>query len=135
MVPVTVEYLGQLKTRCTHGPSSTTAVTAAPADNAGDGSSFSPTDLVATALATCVLTTIAIAARKHGIEIDGASASVEKHMSAEAPRRIARLPVEVRLPASVPPEMRERLERAGEACPVKRSLHPDIEATLTYRWA
>jgi putative redox protein len=134
MVEITVESIGRLRTRATHGPSRVVACTAAPADNMGDGSSFSPTDLLATSLATCVLTTMEIAASKHGIALTGARARVEKHMTTEGPRRVARLPLVVELPPGIPPEMRERLENAGNACPVKRSLHPDVEAPIEYRW-
>ena len=134
MVEITTESIGRLKTRATHGPSRVVVCTAAPADNMGDGSSFSPTDLLATSLATCVVTTMEIAASKHGISLAGARARVEKHMTTEGPRRVARLPLVVELPAGIPPEMRERLEHAGNACPVKRSLHPDVEATIEYRW-
>lgn len=134
MVEIEIEDIGRLKTRATHGPSRAALCTSAPKDNEGDGASFSPTDLVATALATCVLTTMAIAARKHGVDLAGTRARVEKHMTTEPPRRIARLPVVVELAPGVPPELRERLEHAGRACPVKRSLHPDVDATIEYRW-
>jgi len=133
-VEIDVEYLGGLKTRATHGPSGAQLVTVAPKDNMGDGSSFSPTDLAATALATCVITTMAIAAVKHGIELAGARAHVEKHMTTEGPRRIARLPLVVTLPAGVPEEMRARLEAAGNACPVHRTLRDEVEMPISYRW-
>jgi uncharacterized OsmC-like protein len=133
-VDIDVEYLGGLKTRATHGPSGATLVTAAPKDNQGDGSTFSPTDLAATALATCVLTTMAIAARKHGVELDGARAHVSKVMSADPPRRIARLPLTVTMPAGVPRELRERLEVAGRACPVHQSLERGVEQPVEFVW-
>ena len=134
MVDITTESIGQLKTRATHGPSRAVLCTAAPQDNMGDGSSFSPTDLVATALITCVLTTMEIAARKHGVELTGASGRVEKHMTTEGPRRIERLPIILDLPGTVPEELRQRLQAAGDGCPVKRSLHPDVEVAVEYRW-
>src|SRR5436190_118931 len=109
-------------------------MTVAPKDNQGDGSTFSPTDLCATSLGTCIITTMAIAARKHEVEIDGATVRVEKIMSAEAPRRIARLPVQVTMPAGIPPELRERLERAAHTCPVQQSLHPSTLVELTFTW-
>ena len=135
MVDITIEGIGQLKTRATHGPSRAVLFTAAPADNMGDGSSFSPTDLLATSLATCVLTTMEIAAVKHGVSLTGTRARIEKHMTSEGPRRVARLPLVVELPAGIPAELRERLEHAGNACPVKRSLHPDVDVPIEYRWA
>lgn len=134
MVEVTTESIGQLKARATHGPSRSVLCTAAPKDNMGDGSSFSPTDLVATALITCVVTTMEIAARKHGVELTGARGRIEKHMTTEGPRRIGRLPVVLELPGGIAPELRQRLEAAGDACPVKRSLHPDVEVAIEYRW-
>jgi putative redox protein len=134
-ISIDVEYIGALKTRATHGPSGTPLATAAPVDNQGDGSSYSPTDLCATSLATCMVTVMAITARKHGVELDGARARVEKHMTSEAPRRIARLVVTLELPAGVPSDLRDRLEAAGRGCPVARSLHPDVVQDVTFRWA
>ncbi len=133
-VHVDIEYLGGLKTRAVHEPSGTEILTAAPKDNMGDGSAFSPTDLAATALGTCIITTMAIAGMKHGIELKGARVSLDKHMTTEGPRRLARVPVVVTLPASVPEEFRARLEAAGNACPVSRTYRDDVEMTVTYRW-
>ncbi len=109
--------------------------TDAPKDIGGDASAFSPTDMVAGSLASCILTTMAMFAERHQINLSGATASVEKHMTTPpAPRRIARLPVIVTLPKSVPMEMRERIEAAGNKCPVKASLHPDVEVGVEYRY-
>lgn len=134
MVNIAVVYRGNKKCELAH-PEGSTLRTDAPKDIGGEASAFSPTDLVAAGLASCVLTTMAMFAERHGLSLDGASAKVEKHMSQPpAPRRIARLPLVVTLPASVPADMRERLERAGNACPVKASLHPEVEATIEYRY-
>ena len=133
-VEIDIEYIGGLKTRAVHGPSGTVLTTAAPADNQGDGSSFSPTDLCATSLGTCLVTTMAIAARKHGVELTGGRVHVEKIMSAEPPRRIARLPVKITMPAGVAEELRGRLEAAARACPVERTLGPDCEIVMTFEW-
>jgi len=134
MVNIAVVYRGNKKCELAH-PEGATLRTDAPKDIGGEASAFSPTDLVAAGLASCVLTTMAMFAERHGLSLDGASAKVEKHMSQPpAPRRIARLPLVVTLPASVPADMRERLERAGNACPVKASLHPEVEATIEYRY-
>jgi putative redox protein len=133
-VNIDVECLGGLRTRATHGPSGTTLLTAAPKDNQGDGSSFSPTDLAATAFATCALTVMAIAARKHGVELDGATAHVEKVMSTDAPRRIVALPLLIEVPGGVPEELRERLENAARTCPVAQSLSPDVDAPMSFVW-
>lgn len=135
MVEITTRYEGQKKCHARH-PEGPVLVTDAPKDIGGDASAFSPTDLVATGLATCILTTIAMFAERNGLSIAGATARVEKHMSVPpAPRRLARLPVVVTLPASVPAEWRERLERVGHACPVHASLHPEVDAPITYIYA
>lgn len=135
MVEIKVRYSGSKKCDLTH-PEGATLRTDAPKDIGGDASAFSPTDLVASGLASCILTTMAMFGERHGIDLTGATATVEKHMSQPpAPRRIARLPVVVTLPASVPAEMRERLERVGHTCPVHASLHPEVDAPITYRYA
>jgi putative redox protein len=130
-VEISGRYKGGLKTEMIHGPSGTALKTAAPVDNQGDGSSFSPTDLVAAALASCMVTTLAIVAERDGIDLSGVSFRVEKHMAGE-PRRIARLPVEIHLPADLPPAERLKLERAANTCPVHRSLQPEIEQDVRF---
>src|SRR4051812_38978580 len=100
MVEVTVKYTGDLHCDATHGPSKSVIATDAPADNRGKGESFSPTDLVATALATCMSTTMGIAAADHGIDLSGLTVKVQKQMSKDAPRRIVGLPSEVHIPLS-----------------------------------
>ncbi len=134
-VRIDCEYLGDLRLRATHAPSGTVLLTDAPVDNQGKGESFSPTDLAATALATCMGTIMAIQARTLGLELKGMRISVEKHMSAQPPRRIARLVLRVGMPAGIPPEARVRLERAAAACPVHHSLHPDIASEVEWSWA
>lgn len=135
MVNISVRYAGNKKCDLKH-PEGATLRTDAPKDIGGDASGFSPTDLIASGLASCVLTTMAMFAERHGIDLTGATATVEKHMTQPpASRRIARLPVVVTLPASVPAEMRERIERAGNTCPVKASLLAEIEAPVTYTYA
>jgi uncharacterized OsmC-like protein len=131
-VEVTGRYIGTLKTEMVHGPSGVSLRTAAPVDNQGDGSSFSPTDLVAAALASCMVTTMAIVAESHGIDLAGVRFRVEKHMTEAPPRAIARLPVEIHMPASLSPEDRQRLERAAHSCPVHRSLGPEIEKDVRF---
>lgn len=134
MVEIAVTYAGSKKCDLVH-PEGSRLRTDAPKDIGGDASAFSPTDLVAAGLASCILTTLAMAAERHGVDVTGARARVEKHMSQPpATRRLARLPVVVDLPASVPVEMRERLERAGRQCPVHASLHPDVDASIEFRY-
>lgn len=133
-VDIHVTYEGGLRCIAKHGPSGTTLSTDAPSDNQGKGESFSPTDLVPTALASCLLTTMAIAAQKHEVDIDGAKVHVEKHMVADPLRRIARLPVQVTMPAGVPTELRARLEKAAHTCPVHRSLGADVDAPIEFTW-
>ena len=130
-VEITGTYNGTLKMEMTHGPSGAVIRTAAPKDNAGDGSSFSPTDLVATALGSCAVTTMAIFAAREGIPFGEAAFHVEKHMRSD-PRRIDRLPLRIRLPKALTDEQRERLQEVARTCPVARSIHPDIVAEMQF---
>jgi putative redox protein len=130
-VEIDGRYTGKLKTEMTHDPSGVALGTAAPVDNQGDGSSFSPTDLVAAALGSCMVTTMAILAERRGIDLSGVSFHVEKHMVSD-PRRIGKLPVRIRMPARLAPDDRERLEHAALTCPVHRSLLPEIEKDVQF---
>ena len=100
MVTITGEYQGDLHCSAVHGPSGSGLATDAPRDNQGRGEAFSPTDLVATGFATCIATAMAIAARRHGVEIGRVRFEVTKEMSADAPRRISRLAARLWLPPS-----------------------------------
>lgn len=131
MVKVFAVYQGEKHCEVIHGPSKKKLETDAPVDNNGRGESFSPTDLVASALATCALTVMSIVAERDGVDMTGATAEVEKHM-AENPRRIARLPVTIKLPNTVPVEYRKKLEVVARACPVHKSLHPDIDSPIEF---
>lgn len=135
MVNIAVRYAGNKKCDLKH-PEGSTLRTDAPKDIGGDASAFSPTDLIAAGLASCILTTIAMWAERNNLDITGATASVEKHMTTPpAPRRLGRLPVIIEIPAaSIPPEMRERAEKVGYACPVHASLHPEVDAPIEYRY-
>ncbi|MCG8466409.1 MAG: OsmC family protein [Xanthomonadales bacterium] len=126
MVEMQIEYLGELRCQAAHGPSGVTIQTDAPVDNHGRGESFSPTDTVAMALAACELTIMGIKAKDKGWSLEGTKVRVEKHMSA-SPRRIARIVLEFQLPEALAPQQRDLLQRAAMQCPVKNSLHPDIE--------
>jgi putative redox protein len=134
MVNIQIEYQGDLRCKATHGPSGSELSTDAPKDNQGRGESFSPTDLVATALGTCMLTIMGIAARTFNIDISGATATVEKEMTATLPRRIERLTVTIQVPHSPSQADKEKLERAAHTCPVHKSLHPDIQIPIEFRW-
>lgn len=126
-------YTDNLSMELTHGPSQTAIRTAAPRDNQGDGSSFSPTDLVAAALGSCAVTTMAIVARREGIPFQGAGFQIEKHMRSD-PRRIDRLPLRIRMPAGLGAEQRALLEETARTCPVARSLHPEVAQSMEFEY-
>lgn len=135
MTEVSVRYLGDLHCEATHGPSGAVLPTDAPVDNQGKGEAFSPTDLVGTALASCILTTMAIFARRHpDWDLTGATAVVTKEMVTAPTRRIGRLAVRIHIPSDLPASARQALELAAHTCPVHKSLHPDIEAPLTFSY-
>ncbi len=132
MVPISIAYQGQLRCVATHDNSGVQFITDAPKDNSGKGESFSPTDLVATALGTCMITTIGIKMRNDGVNIEGTRIAIEKHMSTDAPRRIIKLVAKLQLPAGISDEYRVRLKEIGDNCPVAKSIHPDIRLETTY---
>jgi putative redox protein len=134
MVAIQFEYQGDLHCRAVHTPSGTELATDAPLDNQGRGESFSPTDLVATALGGCMLTVMGIMARTLNLDIAGTTATVEKEMTSAPPRRIASLAVKIHVPQSISPENRLKLERAAHTCPVHKSLHPDIQTPIEFTW-
>ena len=134
MVRIDVEYQGNLRCRSRHAPSGNTLITDAPVDNQGKGEAFSPTDLVATALATCVLTTMGIVAERHGWDLAGAHASVEKVMVNNPHRRIGRLELVVHMPAALDERARKTLENTAHTCPVHRSLLPEVELPMRFEW-
>lgn len=135
MVPIDITYTGQLHCSAVHGPSGATLATDAPKDNHGLGESFSPTDLLATALGTCMLTIMAISAKKHNLDLSSAKVHVEKEMTVPpAPRRVASLKLEFTMPGTIPVALRPGLENAAKACPVHQSLHPDVQLPITFRY-
>jgi uncharacterized OsmC-like protein len=135
MVKITGEYQGDLHCHATHGTSGRTLETDAPVDNQGRGESFSPTDLAATALGTCMLTIMGMAARRLGVELKGARFEVIKEMSTDTPRRIVRLATQIWLPVPRSADPNGVLERAAHTCPVHQSLHPSIDQSLVIHWA
>jgi putative redox protein len=135
MVKITGEYQGDLHCSAVHGPSGNVLATDAPKDNQGRGEAFSPTDLVATGFATCIATTMAIVARKHGVEIGGIRFEVTKEMAADAPRRISRLSARMWMPAAAKAVPQGVLEKAANTCPVHQSLAPSVEKVIEFIWA
>ena len=134
MVAIQLEHQGDLHCKAVHGPSGSELDTDAPRDNQGKAETFSPTDLVATALGSCMLTVMGIMARTLNIDIAGATATVEKEMSTAPPRMIASLAVRIHVPHSLSPENKQKLERAAHTCPVHKSLHPDVKSPITFTW-
>ncbi len=134
MIEITIDYQGDLRCHAVHGPSKRDLVTDAPVDNHGKGESFSPTDLVATALGTCMATIIGIVAKRKNLEVGGMKVRVEKHMSVDSPRRIVRLPVTIELPLAPDHPERALLEASAHGCPVAHSVHPDIDKPVTFVW-
>ncbi|MCF7731673.1 MAG: OsmC family protein [Akkermansiaceae bacterium] len=134
MVEITIDYEGELHCNALHHPSGNRLVTDAPVDNNGRGEAFSPTDLVATALGTCMVTIIGIVARRKEIDVAGMSVTVRKFMSDDLPRRISRLEVDLVMPLAGEHPARKALETAARGCPVNHSIHPDIEVVLNWQW-
>lgn len=133
MVKMRATYQGQKHCELYHEPSKSIIATDAPKDNHGKGELFSPTDLVGASLLSCILTTMAIAAEARNWSIEGANGDVTKEMT-PSPRKIAKLTVNISLPAALNHEQRSFLEEVANTCPVKRSLHPDVavEMKVTY---
>jgi putative redox protein len=130
-----VVYNGDLRTTMTHLQSGTVVITDAPSDNHGKGEAFSPTDLAATAVASCMLTTMAIACLARDYNIDGAHADVTKVMSATAPRRIAKIIINIFMPdKNYTDEQKKVLEKIAHHCPISLSLHPDTEEIVNFVW-
>lgn len=135
MVKIDVLYEGSLRCRLKHGPSGMEIATDAPKDNLGKGEAFSPTDLVAAALASCMLTTMGIVAQRKNFQIGEITAQVTKEMTAAPPRRIARLSVIIQMPKGHSAQERALLEHAATACPVHKSLHPDVEIPVKFEYS
>src|SRR5580658_1835980 len=134
MVEIQIAYQGKLRCSATHVDSGKTLITDAPKDNMGNGESFSPTDLVATALGTCMLTVMGINAQRMEIDLSGTTVTVTKEMVLAPTRRIGRLSVTVWVPLPLTQEQRQKLENAATTCPVFKSLHPDVEIPVSFKW-
>ena len=134
MVKISIRYNGDLRCTAQHKPSGSKISTDAPVDNHGKGELFSPTDLVGTALGSCMATVMGIVADHHALDLRGMEIEITKEMSTNTPRRIARLAAHVRLPLAADHPHRASLERAALTCPVLRSLNPSIETPVEFCW-
>jgi uncharacterized OsmC-like protein len=136
MATYKTNYIGGLRAQSTHLQSGTMILTDAPTDNMGKGEAFSPTDLVATALGTCIITTIAIFGQKEDIDFAGSSITGTKVMTQEGPRKIAKIILEITLKTNIEleSEQKAKYERVAATCPVARSLHPDLEQVVSIVW-
>ena len=128
-----VNYLGDLRTSAIHIASAKNIITDAPIDNQGKGEAFSPTDTVATALASCLLTIMGIKARDLNIDIKNTTAEVAKIMTSK-PRRISEIQITVNFTKSYDQRIKKILEKAALACPVSNSLHPDLKQNILFNW-
>ncbi|MGB5700948.1 OsmC family protein [Muriicola sp.] len=128
-----VTYTGDMRTSCEHLASGNTFITDAPVDNNGLGQAFSPTDTIATGLASCMLTVMGIKANLLAEELKGSYAEVTKHMASN-PRRISKIEVELHMPVGISDKNRIILERTANTCPVLESIHPDIEKIINFHW-
>jgi putative redox protein len=130
-VRMSARYIGNKQVEITHESSGAKIITAAPKDNAGDGSSFSPTDLAASSLGACMMTVMAIFAERQDIDLTGMRCEIEKHMVTD-PRRIGKIPVVMHLPSSLSVVNREKLERVAHTCPVHHSLISEIDKSVIF---
>lgn len=134
MITSKVHYQGELRATCTHVRSNQSIITDAPVDNHGKGEAFSPTDLLATSLATCALTTVAIHGKAKNINIDGATAEIVKHMASD-PRRVSQIDVVLQMPhKNFSDEEKAWIKKIVETCPVAKSLHPDLVQAIEIKW-
>ena len=128
-----ISYVGELRTVCIHLQSGTEILTDAPTDNHGKGEAFSPTDLVATALGSCMVSIMGIKSRDLDLDLKDSTVSITKIMQAE-PRKIAKIEVVLNMSIATSDKNKTILERAAMTCPVLLSLHPDIEKEVTFNW-
>ena len=133
-VAISITYDGSLRCTAVHGPSGSRLITDAPVDNMGKGEAFSPTDLVATALGTCMATTMAIVADRERIDLTGMTVDVVKHMELKPFRRIGRLETRIVVRTKLTSEQRQKLENAAHACPVHKSLAPNVEMPIHFEF-
>jgi putative redox protein len=134
MTEIQISYKGKLRCTAQHVDSGATLITDAPKDNMGNGESFSPTDLVATALGTCMLTIMGIAAQRMEIDLTGTTVKVTKEMAQSPMRRIARLAVTFHVPTRLTQDQQQKLQNAAMNCPVCKSLSPEVQIPLDFQW-
>lgn len=132
MVEIEIQYQGALRCQATHTPSQNTLQSDAPKDNQGKGESFSPTDLVATALGTCMATMMDIVARKHDFDITGTTVKVVKQMINEPVRRVDKLTTTITFPQNYDDHQKKLLQTTAKNCPVAKSIHPDINVPVDF---
>lgn len=136
MATVKTVYLGELRTEAVHQNSGTKIITDAPLDNQGKGEAFSPSDLLATALGSCMMTIMGIVAKRTEIDLKGSAIDTVKVMSAELPRKVVKLELTFNMKSAT--ELSETdikiLEKAAYTCPVALSIHPEIEQVVTFNW-
>ncbi|RYE16257.1 MAG: OsmC family peroxiredoxin [Sphingobacteriaceae bacterium] len=133
MATIETVYQGTLRTQATHIQSGTEILTDAPVDNQGKGEAFSPTDLLAASLGSCMLTIMGITAREHQINIENTKCAITKIMAA-SPRRVGEIGIELNFPEKYSDKQQKILKRAALTCPVYLSLHPDIKKSVNFNW-
>jgi putative redox protein len=135
-VTIDISYLGDLHCEATHGPSGNRLVTDAPVDNGGRGDTFSPTDLAATGLGTCLMTIMGLVEKRKGWDLAGTRVRVVKEMTSTPMRRLGALTATITVPAGRITAEADRvlLRRAADTCPVRQSLHPDVKVTMAFEW-
>ena len=134
MIEIKIDYEGKLRCAATHGPSGDILATDAPVDNNGRGEAFSPTDLLAASLGSCMATVMGIIAQRKEISLEGMKISVGKHMSEDSPRRISKLDIVIHMPIAEGHPDCELLRSAALGCPVHHSIHPEIEVVIDWNW-
>lgn len=133
MATIETVYLGDLRTEITHVQSGNKVITDAPTDNNGKGEYISPTDMVAAALGSCIMTIMELAAQRHGVDLRGTRIVIDKIMAAE-PRRIAEIRADFYFPGDYPDKVKTILQRAADTCPVAKSLHPDLKQVINFHY-
>ena len=134
MVKIDITYEGDLRCKLNHGPSGQEITTDAPVDNNGRGEAFSPTDLVAAGLGSCMMTVMGIVANRHNINLDGTTIDVQKEMIPAPVRRIKKITVHFNMAKGIPSDKRAMLETAAHSCPVHKSLSPEVEIPVTFEY-